>query len=97
MQANVTVEIKKRHTGILQSLMQEFEQHRLPRLLRLKDKVDCGEALNEIDLEFLCKEMKDASVTMHLTVIYPELQEFCLSMGHLCKEISDEALENEMS
>ena len=65
--------------------------------LRLKDKVDRGEALNEIDIEFLCKEMKDANVTMHLTVIYPELQEFCLSMGHLCKEISDEALLNETS
>jgi hypothetical protein len=97
MKENIAVEIKKRHTGILQSLMQEFEQHRLPRLLRLKDKVDRGEAINEIDIEFLCRELKDASLTMHLTVVYPELQEFCLSMVHLCKEICDEALENEKS
>ncbi len=95
MQASMAIDIKTRHTGILQSLMQEFEQHRLPRLLRLKDKVDRGEAISEIDIEFLCKEFKDANLMMHLTVIYPELQEFCLTMGHLCKEISDEALENE--
>ena len=95
MQASIAVDTKKRHTGILQSLMQEFEQHRLPRLLRLKDKVDRGETINEVDIEFLCRELKDASLTMHLTVVYPELQEFCLSMGHLCKEICDEALENE--
>ena len=95
MQASMAIDIKTRHTGILQSLMQEFEQHRLPRLLRLKDKVDRGEAISEIDIEFLCKELKDAHLMMHLTVIYPELQEFCLTMGHLCKEISDEALENE--
>jgi hypothetical protein len=32
---------------------------------------------------------------MHMTVNYPELQEFCLSMSHLYKEICDEALDNE--
>ena len=95
MQAGIELDIKKKHIGILQSLMQEFEQHRLPRLLRLKDKVDRGEAINDVDIQFLCKQIKDANLTMHLTVNYPELQEFCLQMAHLYKEICDEALENE--
>ena len=89
------VDIKIIHAGIMQSLMQEFEQHRLPRLLRLKDKVDNGDAINEVDLDFLCKEIKDASLTVHMTVNYPELQEFCLYMCHMYKEICEEALENE--
>lgn len=87
--------IEKNHAGIIQALVEEFEKHRLPRLLRLKDKVDSGEAINDVDLEFLCKQLKDASLTMHLTVNYPELQEFCLRMAHLYKELCDEALENE--
>jgi len=95
MQTAIVMDIKTRHLGILQSLMQEFEQHRLPRLLRLKDKVDSGEAINEVDFEFLCKEIKDACMTKHLTVNYPELEEFCLQVGHLFKELCDEAVENE--
>jgi phosphotransferase system IIA component len=83
------------HIGIIQTLMQEFEQHRLPRLFRLKDKVDNGEAINDVDLEYLCKEIKDAGLAMHMTVNYPELQNFCFQMAHLYKEICDEALENE--
>ncbi|MBE9568530.1 MAG: hypothetical protein IMF14_07520 [Proteobacteria bacterium] len=79
----------------MQSLFQEFELHRLPRLLRLKDKVDSGEAVNDVDFDFLCKEIKDACMTKHLTINYPELEEFCLHLGHLYKELCDKAVENE--
>ena len=95
MKAVTAVDIKHEHTGIMQSLIQEFEQHHLPRLLRLKDKVDSGKAINDVDFEFLCKEVKDACITKHLTVNYPELEEFCLHMGHLYKELCDKAVENE--
>ena len=92
--ANV-VDIKRQHTGIMQSLIQEFEQHRLPRLFRLKDKVARGEPINDVDLDFLCRQMKDASLAMHMTVNYPDLQEFCMTMAHLYKDICDEAMQNE--
>ena len=95
MQKAIVVDIKQKHLGIFHSLMLEFEQHRLPRLLRLKDKVDSGKVINDVDFEFLCKEIKDACTTKHLTVIYPELEEFCLQLGHLYKELCDKALENE--
>ena len=95
MQKSTVVDIKEKHLGVFHTLMLEFEQHRLPRLLRLKDKVDSGEAINDVDFEFLCKGIKDACVTKHLTVIYPELEEFCLHMGHLYKELCDKAVENE--
>ena len=95
MQKATAIDIKEKHLGVFQSLMQEFEQHRLPRLLRLIDKVDHGEAINDVDFDFLCKEIKDACITKHLTVIYPELREFCLQMGHLYKELCDKAVDNE--
>lgn len=91
----VMVDLHTIHVGIIQSLVQEFEHHRLPRLLRLKDKVDSGEPISDVDIEFLCKEIKDAGLAMHMTVNFPEIQEFCFQMAHLYKEICDEALENE--
>jgi hypothetical protein len=96
MRKAVVIDIHKQHIGIIQSLVQEFEQHRLPRLFRIKDKLDRGEAINDVDFECLCREIKDAGLAMHMTVNYPELQEFCLSMSHFYKEICDEALDNEL-
>ena len=91
-----TVNVRKQNdVGIMQSVFVEFEKHRLPRLLRLKDKVDCGESVNDVDFEFLCKEINDACITKHLITFYPELEEFCLHVGHLYKELCDKAVENE--
>lgn len=89
------IDIKHEHIGIMQSLILEFEQHRLPRLLRLIDRLDSGEAIDATDLDFLCKQVNDACITKHLTVNYPELEDFCLQMGHLYKELCDKAVENE--
>jgi len=91
----VVLDIKKQHIGIIQSLVQEFEQHRLPKLFRIKDKLDRGEVISDVDFERLCKEIRDAGLAMHMTVHYPELQEFCLLMSHFYKELCDEALVNE--
>jgi len=95
MKSSVVIDLKIQHAGVFQSLMQEFERHRLPRLLRLKDKVDRGEAINDVDFEFLCKEIKAACLTKNLTFSYPELQSFCLQMGHFYKELCDKATQNE--
>ena len=89
------IDLKRQHLGVMQTLMMEFERHRLPRILRLKDKIDYGEAINDVDFEFLCKEINDACITKHMIVIYPELEEFCLQVGHLYKEICDKAVDNE--
>ena len=91
----LALDIRKRHIGIIQSLVQDIERHRLPRLFRIKDKLDRGEVISDIDFEYLCKEIRDAGLAMHMTVNYPELQELCLSMSHFYKELCDEALDNE--
>lgn len=95
MRTDILDDIKLIHIGVIQSLVMEYEQHRLPRIFRLKDKIDRGEVISDVDLEYLCKELKDASLAMHLTAYYPELQDFCLIMSHLCKDICSGALENQ--
>ena len=95
MKQAVALDIKQIHVGVFHTLMLEFERHHLPRLLRLKDKVDNGEAINDVDFDFLCNEIKNACMTKHMTVIYPELEDFCLCVGHLYKELCDKAVENE--
>ena len=95
MHTDILDDIKLIHIGVIQSLVVEYERHKLPRIFRLKDKIDRGEIINDIDLEYICKQLKDASLAMHLTVHYPELQDFCLIMGHLCKDICEGALENQ--
>lgn len=88
-------DISKNHLGIIQVLIEEFETHRFPRLLELKDKVDNGNSISDADVEFLDKMIHDANETMHLTVNHPELHEFCLHVTHLYKEITVKAMENE--
>jgi hypothetical protein len=39
--------------GTLQVVLQDYEQHKLPRMLAIKEQVDKGELLNDIDLNFL--------------------------------------------
>ena len=39
--------------GIIQVLATRLETQRLPRALALKEKVDQGERLNELDMTFL--------------------------------------------
>ncbi len=87
--------IERKHAGIMQALVEEFEKHRLPILLKIKDKVDHGKAINEGELEFLEKVIEDAGRTMHMMVGYPELHEFCQHVVHLYQYITAKALENE--
>ena len=87
--------LERKHLGIIQTLIKEFEVHRLPRLLCLKDKVDNGEIISDVEFEFLCKVIADARRTMSITVNHPELHEFCIMVVHLYNEIASKALANE--
>ena len=81
--------------GIIQALIERFEKQRLPRLLELKEKVDRGELLNEMDLEFIDRVTHDAQQSKHLIDRHPEWHRFCSYVVHLYEEITEKALENE--
>jgi len=88
-------DIEKKHAGIIQALIQEFETHRLPCLLCIKDKVDNGDALNDGDIEFLHRMINDARGTIPLTIYCTELHDFCICVVCMFRDITEKALVNE--
>ena len=81
--------------GLIQVLAEQLESKRLPRALSLKEKVDQGETLNDLDIEFLEQVFKDAQSVRSLLERHPEWQDLAAKMIQLYKEITDKALENE--
>ena len=81
--------------GVIQVLAEQLESKRLPRALSLKEKVDRGETLDELDIEFLEGVFEDARSVSTLVDRHPEWQDLAAKMIQLYKEITDKALENE--
>ncbi|NOY16967.1 MAG: hypothetical protein GXP23_08560 [Gammaproteobacteria bacterium] len=81
--------------GLLVVLMERLEKQRLPRILSLKEKVDKGEALDEMDLDFLEKVMSDAKKAMPLIDRHPEYQELASKLVGLYTEITGKDLQLE--
>ena len=83
--------------GLIQVLAEQLETKRLPRALSMKEKVDNGETLDELDIKFLEEVFNDAQSVSLLVDRHPEWQGLATKMMLLYKEITDKALENEKS
>ncbi len=81
--------------GLATVLLQRLETQRLPRALALKEKVDRGELLDDLDLGFLEEVFADTNNVRPLLARHPEYQELAARMMSLYKEITDKALQNE--
>jgi len=86
---------KSEDAGVIAVLVQRFESERLPRALDMKEKVDQGETLNDIDIAFLEQVLEDASKLGPLLERHDEYQKLVSQATQLYKEITDKALENE--
>lgn len=83
--------------GVIAALLERFQEFRLPRLLRLKEKVDQGAKLGDEDLDFLKRVFADAEEVKHLVAKHPELQELAGRAVRLYQEITAQALKNEQA
>jgi len=81
--------------GVIAVLMQRFENERLPRALDLKEKVDQGETLNDIDIAFLEEVFANAKKLGPLLERHDEFQKLVAQAIDLYKDITEKALENE--
>ena len=86
---------QSQQAGISEVLIARFEQHRLPQLLTIKERVDAGESLTDADLGFLERVMTDAMSNKHLVDSIPSCQDLFARVVHLYHEISEKALDNE--
>lgn len=82
-------------TGLIEVLLERLEKQRLPRLLDLEKKVDAGEPLLDVDLDFLESSLVDARRMMPLIDRHPEYQKLATQVMELYKQIIDKAMQVE--
>jgi hypothetical protein len=82
-------------SGVIQALLDRFNQQRLPKLLNLKERVDRGEKINNLDIEHLKQIFSDANQIKSVVDKHPEFQPLVTQAMSLYKQVSDKALENE--
>lgn len=83
--------------GVIAVLAKRMVEERLPKALELKARVDRGEKLNNVDLNFLEQVVKDATQVMPAMKNDQRVMQVAARMLELYKEITAKALENEQS
>jgi hypothetical protein len=81
--------------GVIAVLAKRMVEERLPKALALKERVDRGEVLNDLDLAFLEQVVVDARKVLPMAQENPQVLDVAGRMLKLYREISDKALENE--
>lgn len=82
-------------SGVMKAVLDRFNQQRLPRLLELKERVDRGEKLNDLDIAHLEQAFSDANQIKSMVDKHPEFQSLVTQVIDLYKQVTEKALENE--
>jgi hypothetical protein len=81
--------------GVITALLQRLEKYRLPAALELKEKVERGELLNDMDMRFLSAVEQDTAKIKPLLTRHPEYNDLAEKVMGLYRDITKKALENE--
>ncbi len=85
----------EKEAGIIQVLARRLETQRLPRALALKEKVDRGERLNDLDIAFLDEVFSDMAGIKPMLDRNPEWHKVFILVSGLYGDIMSKARENE--
>jgi hypothetical protein len=81
--------------GIAEVLIERFEKDRLPRILKIKERVDQGQTLDATDFGFLERVIQDAQENKGLIDAMPHCRDLFARVVHLYRDITAKALQNE--
>ena len=81
--------------GVKAVLAKRMVEQRLPRALKMKEKVDRGELLDEFDLKLLETVVTESNSLSELVANDPQARDIASRMLQLYNEITTRALENE--
>jgi hypothetical protein len=81
--------------GVLGAVMERFQKQRLPRILDIKEQVDGGGTLSDLDIAFLEEVFEDTRQYKGFVDQNSEFQDLYTRVVHLYEQIADRALENE--
>ncbi len=87
--------IKNNDTGIILVVIERFEKQRLPWLVDIQLKLDRGDLLNDIDIEYLSDTLHDARLMFPYLDRHPEYEPLFAKAIHYYKTIIEQALANE--
>lgn len=82
-------------SGTIAALMKRLQDYRLPRALRLRDRVRAGERLSDEDIAWLERVFRDAKDVRPLVERHPEYRDLAARMAGLYAEIVELATANE--
>ena len=82
-------------TGTITALMLRFKDYRLPRALRMRDRVRAGEVLSDEDIAWLERIFSESNSVRPLVERNPEYKSLVVSAINLYAEIIELGVENE--